>query len=132
MRPQNIDPDKAAFSMAPHDEEAYAPVHMNDHDNDHDVNAPDVHGYDNGYGRPSNTTYSDSQDPYSHGAQQDPFASDPYRVSARPGENPFDDNAGYHSQTGGGSAYNPPTAQDAYDDDRPAQFPAGNYDRAVR
>ncbi|KJK93439.1 hypothetical protein H633G_02640 [Metarhizium anisopliae BRIP 53284] len=29
----NIDPDKAAFSMAPHDEEAYERVNMDDHEN---------------------------------------------------------------------------------------------------
>ncbi|KOS21285.1 hypothetical protein ESCO_006702 [Escovopsis weberi] len=33
---RDIDPDKAAFSMAPHDEEAYERVHMDDHDHDHD------------------------------------------------------------------------------------------------
>ena len=130
-----IDPDKAAFSMAPHGEEAYAPVHMNDHD-DHDV--PLGGGVGGGahsdfadpYGAPNR-----SPDPYGGptippvgtsyggaGAQENPFRDD----------NPFDDDTSYNP--GGrasalGNRYTAPTAQEEYDD---ARFPAANYDRITR
>jgi len=106
---QNIDPDKAAFSTAPHDEEAYVAVQMNDHDHDHDHG----HGhYDDAYG--------------GHGA--DPYGAGP----AARHDNPFDDHHNaYAPQTGAGRAYAPPTAQDDFEDDRPVQFPAGEYDRGL-
>ncbi|KAH8162122.1 hypothetical protein CIB48_g6123 [Xylaria polymorpha] len=55
---QNIDPDKAAFSMAPHDEEAYAPINMDDH---HD----DTHDAHDEHNRPSVSPHpSPFADPY--------------------------------------------------------------------
>lgn len=118
---QNIDPDKAAFSMAPHDEEAYAHVNQNDHDADpHDAHhdAAYDHDQDHGYG--------------GHSPGHSP-GHDPFRTGSAAGrhENPFDDSAEYRPQTGPGPIYVPPTAQDDYDDDRPVRFPAANYDRVV-
>ncbi|KAK3945106.1 hypothetical protein QBC46DRAFT_133627 [Diplogelasinospora grovesii] len=125
---QNIDPDKAAFSMTPHDEEAYAPVDMNDHDADHDESA---YG-----GAPSHVS-----DPYastsvvgsqvsnsSYGAPtENPFRQD----------NPFDSDTEYHSSgqsiVASGGRYAPPSVNDEYEDDnRPARFPAASYDRIER
>ncbi|KAH8882784.1 hypothetical protein GQ53DRAFT_700276 [Thozetella sp. PMI_491] len=135
---QNIDPDKAAFSMAPHDEEAYAPVSGQDHE-EHDTSYGGA-GLDP-YAGPSGSQVSDpyatvhstnsqasyganSQASYGANNQENPFRQD----------NPFDGEPEYHgshygSQVGG---YAQPTAQDDYDDHRPAQFPAANYDRTVR
>ncbi|KAJ9144356.1 Chaperone-binding protein [Coniochaeta hoffmannii] len=147
---QNIDPDKAAFSMAPHDEEAYAHVPMNDHDHDdaHDGYAgpstTDPYGdhaataYDAQAGGGSaydDTSYGGAGRQTSHGSatgyagaagtQDNPFRQD----------NPFDDDHEYatphQSATNVGRPYAPPTAEDL-DDDRPVQFPAANYDRVVR
>ena len=173
---QNIDPDKAAFSMAPHGgEDAYAPIHGRD-DDDHHRDDPldprDDHG-----GPYMNTAYNSNSyssaagrqgagagaggNPYGGGAGG--FAEDPYggSVGSRLGRqgNPFDqgrndnnpfgdsDHTGYTPSThtpspGPGAlhhgrvspnpaAYVSPAAHDAYDDTRPAQFPAGNYDRTL-
>ncbi|TPX08156.1 uncharacterized protein E0L32_001948 [Thyridium curvatum] len=133
---QNIDPDKAAFSMAPHDEEAYAPVNMNDHDNDgHHAPAPhdphDPHAFDTGYGYGEPT-----QDPYSSMGSR----------RRNDDDNPFDDRNKYavpaagegygagsssYSGAGAGRPYAKPAVSE-YDDDQPVQFPAGNYDRTVQ
>ncbi|KAI8966120.1 hypothetical protein F5Y11DRAFT_213314 [Daldinia sp. FL1419] len=123
---QNIDPDKAAFSMAPHDEEAYAPVQMDDHhDEDH---------------------HSGPYDPDSFGGRFDNDTSyRPHSTSPAPLENPFDtyrthstspahsDLYGdpYGSQTSRPHIYAPPAAAEEYDDDRPVQFPSANYDRTL-
>ncbi|KAL7625512.1 hypothetical protein AAE478_004732 [Parahypoxylon ruwenzoriense] len=123
-RSQNIDPDKAAFSMAPHDEEAYAPVNMDDHQEDH---------HDAPY------------DPDSFGGRFDNDTSyRPHSVSPAPLENPFDQAYRTHSSSphsdlygdpyGSTSSrphvYAPPAAED-YDDDRPVKFPSANYDRTL-
>ncbi|KAI0166995.1 hypothetical protein GGR52DRAFT_556391 [Hypoxylon sp. FL1284] len=125
---QNIDPDKAAFSMAPHDEEAYAPVQMDDHHDDH--GAP----YD--------------PDTYAPRFDND-TAYRPHSVSPAPLENPFDNAYRTQSHSPAHSAahsadpygdpyassrphiYAPPAAED-YNDDRPVQFPSANYDRTLR
>jgi hypothetical protein len=124
---QNIDPDKAAFSMAPHDDDAYAPVNMNDHDH-----RDEETGYGGGYGVPSNGYGSD---PYQSSQHQDNPFDDHNHSYGRPQQtSPFDDHAAAdyrpHSGQGGGRPYAPPSAED-YVDDRPAQFPAGNYDRGA-
>jgi hypothetical protein len=121
----NIDPDKAAFDMAPHDEEAYAPVNMDDRD----AGRPDEYasGAYGGAGHGRNDHFEDD---------------DPNRYGSRPSRhsnNPFESETEYHPQShqqleqqpplGGSQVYVSPSAQDAYDDDRPVQFPAGNYDR---
>ncbi|KAK4453662.1 hypothetical protein QBC34DRAFT_394672 [Podospora aff. communis PSN243] len=130
LNSQNIDPDKAAFSTAPHDEEAYAPVHMDDHDND--ATRPAHSDYSDPYGAPSHIS-----DPYtgaagvsgsqvSYGAPQNPFQQ----------QNPFDDDTEYRRPSPGPPAasgrYNPPTAHDEDDDTRPVTFPSANYDRITR
>ncbi|KAI0119610.1 hypothetical protein F4814DRAFT_439136 [Daldinia grandis] len=122
---QNIDPDKAAFSMAPHDEEAYAPVQMDDHHEDDRNDGP--------------------YDPDSFGGRFDnDTAYRPHSTSPAPLENPFDtyrthstspahsDLYGdpYGSQTSRPHIYAPPAAEE-YDDDRPVQFPNANYDRTL-
>ncbi|KAI1645092.1 uncharacterized protein F4817DRAFT_194105 [Daldinia loculata] len=122
---QNIDPDKAAFSMAPHDEEAYAPVQMDDHHEDDHHDGP--------------------YDPDSFGGRFDnDTAYRPHSTSPAPLENPFDtyrthstspahsDLYGdpYGSQTSRPHIYAPPAAEE-YDDDRPVQFPSANYDRTL-
>jgi hypothetical protein len=116
---ENIDPDKAAFSMAPHDDEAYAPVQMDDHEPHQDERPYASTGYDNGrYG--DNTTYGqEDDDPNRYGTL-------PSRQSAM-----FDHDTEFNSQAPvNNRPYNPPSAQDDYDEDRPAQFPNANYDRA--
>lgn len=118
-RAHNIDPDKAAFSMAPHDEEAYAPVGMDDHDIDHHGSShPDEHGY---VGGSQAGAYSDHGS-YGRGS----------RYSAH--DNPFENESDYHlpQQQAGSSIYAPPSVHDDYDDQRPARFPAADYDRVTR
>ncbi|KAK3326553.1 hypothetical protein B0H66DRAFT_164239 [Apodospora peruviana] len=139
-----IDPDKAAFSMAPHGEEAYAPVHMNDHD-DHDHETPLAGPYSaDTYGAPAARI---SPDPY--GAPSSRISPDPYGGPS-PGvgggagyggasnapenpfrqDNPFDDDTEYHPHVpsvAGGGRYAAPTTHDEYDAD--ARFPSANYDR---
>ncbi|KAI1398092.1 hypothetical protein F4819DRAFT_469668 [Hypoxylon fuscum] len=132
-RSQNIDPDKAAFSMAPHDEEAYAPVQMDDHHDDHDHHDHHEGPYD--------------PDSFAPRLELD-TAYRPHSVSPAPHENPFDNayransHSPAHSDLYGdpyGSTtsssrphiYAPPAAED-YDDDRPVQFPSANYDRTLR
>ncbi|GAB1314266.1 Chaperone-binding protein [Madurella fahalii] len=131
---QNIDPDKAAFSLAPHDEEAYAPVNMNDHDADHD--------HDTDHDTPYGGARSDYSDPYGGsgvgggGARSD--YSDPYGAAAGSQEaaSPFDNDTEYHSGrvSAAGSRYAAPSAADDFEEDhsRPARFPAANYDRIER
>jgi hypothetical protein len=94
---QMIDPDRDAFSTAPHDDE-YAPVHMNDKDNEH-------HEMDNG-----EHSGSQAYDPISYGGGYvPPTVSDvdtSYRTygSERPPSNTYvDEEAGR------------------------VRFPAGNY-----
>ncbi|OAQ77223.1 chaperone-binding protein [Purpureocillium lilacinum] len=111
----NIDPDKAAFSMAPHDEEAYERVNMDDHDHDHDH---DDRPY--GHSNPYSTT-ADDDDPNRYGAlppRQDPFNADTEYSSGGAGVPPLSMPYG-----GAGSA-----SHVSYSDE-PAKFPAGNYDR---
>lgn len=175
---QDIDPDKAAFSMAPHGgEDAYAPIHGRDDDEHHHGRDDPLDPRDDHGGPYMNTAYSSNSygsaagrqgaggaggNPYGGGAGG--FAEDPYggSVGSRLGRqgNPFDqgrndnnpfgdaDHTGYtpstHTPSPGPGAlhhgrvspnpasYVSPAAHDAYDDTRPAQFPAGNYDRALR
>lgn len=110
----DIDPDKEAFSMAPHGDEAYDRVHMEDHEHEDASHAP------------------------YNGGRYD--ADDPSRYGALPRrESPplFDSNTEYNS--GQQTHYTPPPAQPlssnpatATYNNGPAQFPAGNYDRVDR
>jgi hypothetical protein len=128
---ENIDPDKAAFSMAPHDEEAYAPVHMDDrHDDDHHGPSPysadayggagvsgSAYGHDTSY-RPQSTSPPPQENPFDNTYQM----NDPYSDSYN--------NLYGGSQVSSSQVYAPPTADD-YDPTRPAQFPSANYDRTM-
>lgn len=100
----NIDPDKEAFSMAPHDDEAYERVHMDDH-------------HDTSYG--GGSRYGDLEDPNRYGSMPPP--------APHHGEEAYDGATAYH----GGSSYSsPPPPQGTYSDE-PAKFPAGHYDRTL-
>ncbi|KAI1180875.1 hypothetical protein F4777DRAFT_527280 [Nemania sp. FL0916] len=133
---QNIDPDKAAFSMAPHDEEAYAPINMDEHHDD----AHDDHLNDRPYDPDSYGSSLGSRPNYEAETGYQPQ----HTASPAPHENPFDNsyrthgstspqppnpfNDPYNNPSGGSHIYAPPAADD-YDDGRPVQFPSGNYDR---
>lgn len=124
-RPHNIDPDKAAFSMAPHDEEAYAPIGMAGHDIDHHSNSDDQE-YDATHGGQSQVGggYSDLG---SFGRREGSnVGENPFRH-----DNPFDSDTEYnpHHQEPVGHVYAPPSVNDDYDDVQPVHFPAGNYER---
>ncbi|KAM5342353.1 hypothetical protein ACJ41O_013319 [Fusarium nematophilum] len=122
----NIDPDKAAFSMAPHDDEAYERVNMEDQE----PQGNPYGGYSGSYN--STTRYGDAN-PYGGGDDDD---DDPSRYGMPARNNThntlFDNQTEYHS---GGtppsmpSSYANPPGGNAYDDQQPVQFPAGNYDR---
>ncbi|KAI1117299.1 hypothetical protein F5Y14DRAFT_448232 [Nemania sp. NC0429] len=128
---QNIDPDKAAFSMAPHDEEAYAPVNMDDHHDDaHDDHAsrpydPDSYGSHPIYEAETSYQPHHTSSPAPH---DNPFDNTYRTHSTSPHPSPFDDP--YSAPSGGSKLYVPP-ANDDYDDGRPVQFPSGNYDRTL-
>jgi hypothetical protein len=129
IKNQNIDPDKAAFSLAPHDEEAYAPVNMSDHDHDHDDHHDGPH-----YG--GGAAHSDYSDPYGPVAGSQvggastvsSYHDNPFRQQDA---NPFDNDTEYNSGrvSAAGSRYAPPTATDPFED---ARFPHANYDRIER
>ncbi|KAI1329101.1 hypothetical protein F5Y16DRAFT_367437 [Xylariaceae sp. FL0255] len=140
---QNIDPDKAAFSSALHDEEAYAPVNMDDHHDDHHDPFSNDHRDESPYGgggsgagggmyetessyRPQHTT--------SPGPNENPFGNN-YRTHGSPSHDPFGDNAygeQHNINTGGAGPhiYAPPAAED-YDENQPVHFPSADYDRTL-
>lgn len=125
--------------MAPHDEEAYAPVNMADHDHDdHHMAGPH---YGSGGISGGRSDYSDPYGPAAGsqvgaGSTVSSYHDNPFRQQDG---NPFDNDTEYHSgrvsAAGGGRAsaaggrYAPPTATDAFDD---ASFPHANYDRIER
>ncbi len=143
---QNIDPDMAAFSTAPHDEELYARINNMDPDYDHDPRDPHDYRSDVGASAVAGSSYAN---PGSHVDSSYLGAgglSHVGSVSAVGGgssvashamENPFDDGHGLHPAASHGSlgtsvshgGYMPPTVHDAYDEDRPARFPDAEYDR---
>lgn len=140
----NIDPDKAAFSTAPVDEEAYAPLGGHADPTEHEFNAspyggssphhdPDSFGaQDTSYGGAgAASTMGSRYDEPAYGGAPAHSGSPAYGGS---GHNtpPYDmPSAPYesHGSVGpaGAALYSPPPAQEsAYD--APPQFPAGNYD----
>lgn len=135
----SIDPDKAAFSTGPVDEEAYAPLGAgrNDHsdDDEHEFNAgpyggapvhpgPSASPYGGGMGAGSMPAHD--SDPYGH--QDTSYGGAASSMGSRydvGGEsyahvNPTPPPAG----TG---LYSPPAVHDDDDLHGPVQFPAGNY-----
>ncbi|KAI0600483.1 hypothetical protein F4775DRAFT_546128 [Biscogniauxia sp. FL1348] len=126
---QNIDPDKAAFSMAPHDEEAYAPVNMDDHNDDHHSESTpyDADSYGSRPLYEAETSYR-PQHTTSPAPLDDPFDNSYRTHSTSPHNDPYADP--YTTTLGGPKIYAPPAA-DEYDDGRPVQFPTANYDRTL-
>lgn len=139
----NIDPDKAAFSTAPHDDDAYERVNVDDHDEegrrpgrfDADPYGAPSSLVSDPYGAGPASTVGGSQvgsyvsTSYS-GAQENPFRQD----------NPFDSDSEYHRPSPspgpsiGGGRYAQPSAHDDMEDShRPvAAFPSADYDRITR
>jgi len=133
---QNIDPDKAAFSLAPHDEEAYAPVNANDHDHDHDQDH-DLDGSHYGGAGSAVGGRSDYSDPYGAGTAShvgatstvSSYHDNPFRQQEA---NPFDGHDTEYqsgSLSSAGGRYAAPTATDGFED---ARFPHADYDRIER
>lgn len=145
----NIDPDKAAFSTAPVDEEAYAPLGGHADPMEHEFNAspyggssphhdPDSFGaQDTSYGGAGGSMGSRYDEPAggAYGAGGAGRTSPPYggtgHVSPAPYESHSAGAAPYesHGSVGpaGAALYSPPPAHEsAYD--APPQFPAGNYE----
>lgn len=126
-RNTNIDPDKAAFSTAGLDEEAYAPVGMNDHDDEPEFNASPYGGLGgaaSGSVAPHDphdmstysidTSYGGAASVHNHAFEPQPEDYLPSRTTPLPI----------------GHMYSPPPAHDDDDfDDHPAQFPAADYSR---
>lgn len=118
----DIDPDKNAFSTDMHDVEGqYAAV--NNEDRDDDQNTSYGGGYSSLGSRYGNTDIDGygGRSEVSYGAGRTDLSG-------------YTEDTEYRPQTAatssvGGHPYNPPSAVDDYDDDRPAQFPAGNYGR---
>lgn len=120
----NIDPDKAAFSTAPVDEEGhYAPVGMNDDEPEFNASP---------YGGAAAAGHESSTMPH------DPYGHDAYNVDtsyggAAPGVGSmgsrYGDHGEYSSHTPGPQLYSPPAVHDAHDDSSSAHFPSANYDR---
>ncbi|KAK4041661.1 hypothetical protein C8A01DRAFT_14640 [Parachaetomium inaequale] len=137
LNSQNIDPDKAAFSMAPHDEEAYAPVNVNDHEHDDHL---DGSHYGGGAGASvvGGGARSDYSDPYGAGTAShvggastvSSYHDNPFRQQEA---NPFDSHETEYSSASmsaaGGGRYAAPTAMDGFED---ARFPHADYDRITR
>ncbi|KAL2179015.1 uncharacterized protein P884DRAFT_328273 [Thermothelomyces heterothallicus CBS 202.75] len=132
---QNIDPDKAAFSLAPHDEEAYAPVNMDDHDHDDRVDGSHYGGAGSVVGG-----RSDYSDPYGPGTAShvggastvSSYHDNPFRQQEA---NPFDgQDTEYHSGSlsAASGRYAAAPAAPAADGFEEARFPQADYDRIGR
>ncbi|SPN97665.1 uncharacterized protein DNG_01178 [Cephalotrichum gorgonifer] len=126
----NIDPDKAAFSMAPHDEEAYAPVNMDERDpSANDEYASGAYGGSSSYG--GGSSY--------HGGRYDDDLPDQFGAHAAARPNPlFESDTSYGAGAGrpgqgraspAADPYAAPSGRNPFDGPEPAQFPVGNYDR---
>lgn len=120
---ENIDPDKAAFSTAPHDDDAYERVNMDDNDN--------FGSYTNRYG--SANPYDDDDDPDRYGAMP-PRNNAMFDNDTEYGGSALGTNLGSNLSSsvapGGPTPYG--SSLGTYDDDGPAQFPAASYDRIQR
>lgn len=121
-RTNSIDPDKAAFSTAPVDEEAYAPVGMNDQDDEPEFNASPYGG-----GMGTSSTRHDGHD-------INPYTADTsYGGAAAVHNPPFEHHGEFNTHTSpappAGHMYAPPPAPADYDDDRPVAFPSADYSR---
>lgn len=117
---QNIDPDKAAFSMAPHDEESYAPIHADEHEDTHGGAPYNADSYT------SHPMFDSETDYRPHGSAAPGNTYDDHNTGTLSQSDPY--SSGYGSQPAAAAPqiYAPPSAED-YDDSRPAQFPTANY-----
>ena len=138
----DVDPDKAAFSMAPHDDDAYERVNMDDHEEDarrparYDADpygapseASNPYAGGSAYGASSVASRTDVSTSYG-GARENPFRQ-------QDNSNPFDSDSEYHRPSPGpqaGGRYAAPSVHDDMDDDRrpAAAFPSADYDRITR
>ncbi|KAG5993967.1 hypothetical protein E4U54_003223 [Claviceps lovelessii] len=118
----NIDPDKAAFSMAPHDEEAYERVNM---DEDHTNNNSNPYVDSAGYAHANPYAHDDNDD---HDTPAGRYGAVPSQRSDL-----FNQDTEYTS--GGGAdlpssprRYSGAASRVSYSDE-PAKFPPANYDR---
>lgn len=127
-RNANIDPDKAAFSTAGLDEEAYAPVGMNEQDDEHEFNASPYGGL-GGAGASSSVAPHDPHDINAY--NMDTSYGGAASVSNHTFEpQPEDYLPSRTSPLPSGRLYSPSPAHDDDDfDDHPAQFPAADYSR---
>lgn len=141
----NIDPDKAAFSTAPVDEEGvYAPLGgRNDHDHEDEELEFNAGPYGAGHGGSMSSPYGGAgaaampNDPHDPDAFAQHHGDTSYGgAGASMGSRYDHDGAGAggayeshgHSPAPVGRLYTPPPAHDHDDYNGPAQFPAGNYD----
>lgn len=141
----NIDPDKAAFSTAPVDEEGvYAPLGgRNDHDHDHDdeeleFNARPYGGHQasGSMSSPYGGGSSVPNDPDAYGQHHADTSYGGAAAAASTMGSRYDhDGVGAsayephgHSPVPTGGLYTPPPVHEHVDYDSPAQFPVGNYD----
>ncbi|KAF3770825.1 hypothetical protein M406DRAFT_354579 [Cryphonectria parasitica EP155] len=126
----DIDPDKAAFSTAPVDEEAYAPLGGGLHDHDDSMepefNAGPYGGGSSMHNDPDSFGTSHHQDTSYGGAGMGARYDEPVGAYESHGANTAYESHGSVGP-GGAALYSPPQVHDE-DYDSPAQFPAGNYD----
>lgn len=124
--------------MAPHDEEAYAPINNNDNDHDDDHHHTPYNA--DAYGSVNSNTMFDSSTSYGGGQHlQQQHQSDPFADSSYGGAQSTYSDHGYGRSTpyngghqaSGSQIYAAPSAEEEYDDGRPARFPAANYDRTL-
>jgi hypothetical protein len=102
-----IDPDREAFSTAPHDDE-YAPVHMNDKDDHHSLHPSEMDG-----GESSGASQPYDPTSYSSGGPGRVVYAPPTVSDVNTAYRPYGDE---HERLGG------------YDGEaRRVRFPAGNY-----
>ena len=114
-----IDPDREAFSTAPHDDE-YAPVHMNDKDHQDDMH----HEMDSGEG-----SNSASYDPTTHVAGQGTSYGGATGVGRGAGRVVYAPPTVSDVETGYRTYGEDDLEAGGYDEDeaRRVRFPAGNY-----
>ncbi|CCE28533.1 hypothetical protein E4U22_006099 [Claviceps purpurea] len=113
----NIDPDKAAFSMAPHDEEAYERINADDHDTSNPYVDPARYGHANPY------SHDDGNEPNSYGAVPPQHRSDLFNQDTE-----YTSGGGVDLPAGSSSHTYAAGARVSYSDE-PAKFPSGRYDR---
>ncbi|KAG6033164.1 hypothetical protein E4U41_006979 [Claviceps citrina] len=125
----NIDPDKAAFSMAPHDEEAYERINVDDHDTNNPYVDSARYGHSNPYSH-------DDDDAAGAGVGE----ADADRYGAHRRSDLFNQDTEYG---GSGAGLSSSAFQHTYNgsqiggsrvsySDEPAKFPSANYDGVTR